>query len=114
MNNQNLVGLSKQISNHFGSKQIILTAKQLPGIFNEEADFEPRNVKDSSEWIFDREIFQKFCSKPGKPETDLFALRVLKQLRKYKSWKSDPFSIGRDVFQTSWSQGLNYAFLHSV
>ena len=30
--------------------------------------------------------------------------------KKYISWKTDPFSMWRDAFQTSWSQGLNYAF----
>ena len=56
------------------------------------------------------EISQKLSSNLGKPDIDLFALRVSKQLKKYISWKTGPFSMGRDAFQTSWSQGLNYAF----
>ena len=100
------MGLSKQISNYRIAKQVILTAEHLPGTLNEEADFESRNVKDSE----NREIFQKLCSNLGKHDIDLFASRVSKQFKKYISWKTDPFSIGRDAFQTSWSQGLDYAF----
>ena len=32
------------------------------------------------------------------------------QLKKYISRKTDPFTMERDAFQTSWLQGLNYAF----
>ena len=60
-NNQVLVGLSKQIWNYLMSKRIILTAEDLPGILNVEADFESRNVKDSNEWMLKRELFQKFA-----------------------------------------------------
>ena len=42
------------------SKRIILTAEDLPGVLNVEADFESRNVKDSNEWMLKRELFQKF------------------------------------------------------
>ena len=48
--------------------------------------------------------------KQGNLPKALLALRVSEQLKKYISWKADPFSMGRDAFQTSWSQGLNYAF----
>ena len=109
-NNQELVRISKQIWNYLISKGITLTAEHLPGILNKEADFESRNVRDCSEWKLDRVVFQRLCQILGSPEIDLFASRVSKQLKKYFSWKTDPFSLGRDAFQTSWSQGLNYAF----
>ena len=49
--------------------------------------------------------------KQGNLPKALLALRV-SELKKYMSWKADPFSMGRgrDAFQTSWSQGLNYTF----
>ena len=59
-NNQVFVELSKQIWNYLMSKRIILTAEDLPGVLNVEADFESRNVKDSNEWMLKRELLQKF------------------------------------------------------
>lgn len=73
-----------------------------------EVDIEFRNVKDSSELMLNREIFQKLCSNLGN-RIGLFYIES-KQLKKFVSWETDPFSMERDAFQTSWSQGLNYAF----
>ena len=92
------------------SKQIILTAEHLPWILNVMADFESRNVKDPNEWMLNREIFEKLCSNLDKPDIHISLHRVSKQLKKCISLKTDQFSMGRDAFQTSWSQGLNYAF----
>ena len=64
----------------------------------------------SREWMLNKEVFRKLCSTLGKPEIDLFASRVSKQIKKDIYLKTDPFSMGRDAFQTSWSQSLNYAF----
>ena len=72
MSNQDLVGPSKQIWNDLISKQIIFTAKHLPGILNEEADFESGNMKDSSKWMSNMEIWQKLCSNQDKPEINPF------------------------------------------
>ena len=66
-----------------------------------EADFESRNAETLSELVLNREIFQKVCSNLGKPEIDHFVWRVLKQLKKYIFWKTDPFSMGKDAFQIS-------------
>ena len=103
-NNQELVKLSKQIWNHLISLGITLTAEHLPGILNIEADFESRNVRDCSEWKLESRIFQRLCKRLGFPKINLFASRVSKQLKKYYSWKTDPFSVGRDAFQANWSR----------
>ena len=60
--------------------------------------------------MLNREIFQKLCSNLGKTDVDLFASRLSKQLKKHVSWKTDPFSMGRDAFQISWSQGFSQVF----
>ena len=109
-NNHILVKLTKQIWDFLISRGIILTAEHLPSHLNVEADYESRHVSDSSEWKLNRSVFRQVCSHLGSPEIDLFASRVSKQLPKYMSWKADPFSLGRDAFQTCWGQGLNYAF----
>ena len=46
----------------------------------------------------------------GTADIDLFASRVSRQLPCYISWKLDPFSKGRDVYQRSWEYQNGYAF----
>jgi len=88
----------------------MITAQHLPGCLNVEADYESRNVKDSSEWKLKVSVFRKICTKLGNPTRDLFASRVSKQLPRYVLWKIDLYSIARDAFQINCGQELNYAF----
>ena len=53
----------------------------------------------------------KALLKPRQTRDRSLSIESVETTQKYISWKTDPFSIGRDAFQTSWSQGLNYAFL---
>ena len=54
--------------------------------------------------------FLKDLLKPRQTtHTYLFATSV-ETTQKFISLKTDQFSSGRDAFQKSWSQGLNYAF----
>ena len=53
----------------------------------------------------------KALLKPRQTRDRSLSTESVETTQKYISWKTDPFSIGRDAFQTSWSQGLNYAFL---
>ena len=46
----------------------------------------------------------------GFPKIDFFAFRVSHQIQSYMSWKTDPFSLGRDAFLIKWDKGLMYAF----
>jgi len=85
-------------------KQIMITAQHLPGCLNVEADYESRNVKDSSEWKLNRTIFQKLCNRPFCIQSvkTTSPLHVMEN-RSIQSWKgcfSD--SLGR--------QDFNYAF----
>ena len=64
----------------------------------------------SSEWKLKPQIFQKICSLRGTPDMDLFASRISHQVPAYRSWKLDPFSKGRDAFQTRWTHMKGYAF----
>ena len=52
----------------------------------------------------------KLCQIRGTPEMDLFASKLSPQLPHYISWKTDPFSQGRDAFQISWAHKFVYAF----
>ena len=108
--NKNLTLLSKEIWEYLIAKEITITAEYLPGSLNKEADFQSRAVKDSSEWKLNPEIFQKICKEWETPDVDLFASRVSHQLPTYMSWKLDPFSKGKDAFQSSWTHMRGYAF----
>ena len=102
--------LSKEIWEYLLKQGITITAEYLPGVLNQEADKESRNVRDSSEWKLKPQIFQKICSLRGTPDMDLFASRISHQVPAYRSWKLDPFSKGRDAFQTRWTHMKGYAF----
>ena len=55
-------------------------------------------------------IFGKLCQIRETPQIDLFASRVSHQLPQYMSWKIDPFTQGKNVFQISWARKFVYAF----
>ena len=75
-------------------KEIIITVEYLPKVLNQEADFQSRSKKDSSESKLRPHIFQAPSNIRGTPDMDLFASRVSHQLLCYSSWKLDAFSKG--------------------
>ena len=81
-----------------------------PSKLNLTADWESRNILDSSEWMLSHQIFQKVCQIRGFPEIDLFASRLSHQIPTYVAWKPDPHSHATDAFQQNWSHKLLYAF----
>ena len=100
--NKVLSDISKEIWDFLLLKEITITIEYLPGVLNQEADFQSRSMKDSSEWKLKLQIFRALCNLRGTPDIDLFASRVSHQLLCYISWKLDPFSKGRDAFQRSY------------
>ena len=92
-------------------RSIILSAKYLPGIDNEIADYESRKVeKLDSEWMLRKDIFNDLCGLFGTPDIDMFATRLNCQIDKYVAWKPDPFAHGIDAFHQQWTDKLIYAF----
>jgi len=108
--NKVMIDLSRKIWEYLISKGIMITVEYLPGKLNVSADWESRNVQDSSEWRLDHRVFNRICQAFGTPHIDLFASRVSHQIPCYVSWKPDPCCQSVDAFQTSWEQNLNYAF----
>ena len=96
--NQELTVISKEIWQYLLKQKITITAKYLSGSMNLEAHRESRQTRDFSEWKLNSTIFMKLCQIRGTPEMDLCVSRVPHQLLRYISWKTDPFSQGRDVF----------------
>ena len=108
--NQELTSISKEIWQYLMKPKVVITAKYLPGSMNVEADRGSRQTRDLSEWKLNPTTFMKLCQLRGTAEVDLFASRVSHQLPYYTSWKTDPFSPGRDAFQISWAHKFVYAF----
>ena len=88
-----------------------LTAVHIPGRDNVITDRESRIFHDNIEWMLRDDIFQK-CIKhfSVKVEMDLFASRLNKKLKNYRSWKLDPGALHVDAFKVSWSDFKCYGF----
>jgi hypothetical protein len=54
----------------------MITAEHLPGIQNVQADTESRKMRNTSNWMLNREIFKQINQKYGSLEIDLFADRL--------------------------------------
>ena len=67
----------------------MLTAQYLRGRPNIQTDLDNRQMKDSSNWMLNKGIFNKNNKNWGPLEVDLFADRLNTQLRQYKSWRPD-------------------------
>jgi len=89
---------------------ITLSAEHIPGSSNTVADQESRTLQSSAEWMMDRAVCHKIFQILGPCQVDLFATRLNNQLRKYISWRPDPFAWATDAFQTSWVGMVGYAF----
>ena len=74
------------------------------------ADRESRNVKDSSEWKLNTNIFHRLVLRWGNPEIHLFASRTSHQLPQYVSLKADPQCTQVDAFERNWGKLIPYVF----
>ena len=92
-------------------RNIWLSAAHLPGCQNNEADFMSRHFNDRTEWMLDKNSFEKIVAKYGTPVIDLFASRLNAQLPRYISWLPDPNAESVDAFTLDWGKfALFYAF----
>jgi hypothetical protein len=105
-----LVERAKELWAYLASKEISISAEWLPTKLNGRADFQSRNVSDSSEWKLDPTIFREICAHWGQPTVDLFASRTSHQMEAYMSLKMDPSSLATDALQQSWDNMFPYAF----
>ena len=88
-----------------------ITATQIPGIFNEEADIDSRKNKTRTEWLMNWNYFKKIIKSLNfKPTIDLFATRLNTQLPHFISLRHDPESKGVNAFTLSWENLSFYAF----
>ena len=97
--NLKMVELAKEISEYLLKWGITTTAECFQGELNVTADWEYRNILDSSEWMLNHQIFQKVCQIRVFSEIDLFASHLSHQIPTYVEWKPDPHSRATDAFQ---------------
>ena len=75
------------------------------------ADLPSRETYLDGEWMLNIDIFNKaMLDLNFKPDVDLFASRLNKQLDRFVSFKPDPEAIDIDVFSISWTNLKFYAF----
>ena len=75
---------------------IITHAEHLPVRENVRADWESRHIKDSIDWMLQRDIFLQLETRLGPFSIDLFASRTNTQLPVYCSWHPDPEALTMD------------------
>ena len=108
--NVELIEGAKRIWDFLLPLGITLTAEYIPTKLNVDADFQSRNVEDSSEWKLNPEICKEVVLKMGRPQVDLFASRTSHQLNPYMSLKADPSCWAVDALQQDWAHLFPYAF----
>ena len=85
-----------------------VSAAHMPGKNNIDADQQSRILQDATEWKLHPELFQKIVDKFGKPDRDLFASRINKQLKRYVSWRPEPEAMAVNVFSFTWNNNFLY------
>lgn len=84
--------LMKEVWDWCHSKRISLSAEHLPGVW------QSRNIKDSSNWSLNQDIFNQIHALMGPLKIGLFASRLNFKLKRFVSWKQDPLSFATDAF----------------
>ena len=101
--------LAKKIWLWAMSKHIWLSATHIPGSEN-KADFESRHYSDNVEWMLNKNAAQNIMSLWDRPEIDMFASRLSKQLDRYVSWRADPDAEFVDAFTMNWENVYFFCF----
>ena len=57
------------------------------------------------------ELFHKTADKFGKPDIDLFASKINRQVKRYASWHPEPEAMAVNAFSLTWSSNYFYMLL---
>ena len=102
-----LCKLSLDLWNWSLSRQIHISARYIPGIFNKHADHTSRRLKLTTEWKLNPILFQRSL----RDTTDRFVCdKSQHSAQKFVSWIPCPQSTAIDAFSVQWSDPLSYAF----
>ena len=85
-------------------------ATHIPGKNNIETDQKSRILQDATEWKLHSKLFQKIVIKFGKPDIDLFASRINRQLKRYVSWHPEPEGMVVNGLPLTWNNNYFYMF----
>ena len=90
--------------------QLWVSAAHIIGTINTEADKQSRVLEDATEWKLNSALFYKIVEKFGKPDIDLFATRINKQLGRYVSWHPEPEAMAINTFSLTSNNDYFYMF----
>ena len=103
--------ITKQIWEWADKKDIHITATQVPGHKNINADRESRELSYDLEWIlWPKSLHKALKILKFNPEADIFASNINYQFHTYFSYKADPKAKVVDSFTVSWHSLKLYAF----
>ena len=102
--------VAREIWDWARKRNIWLSAAYLTSKANYVADEQSRINHNNAEWEINDQIFEKLTDIWGVPEIDLFASRLNHKVKRYYSFKPDPFSEGVDAFTIDWGKNFNYIF----
>ena len=102
--------LAKEVWMWCINRNVWVSAAHLAGKLNVEADKCSRVFNDRTEWMLDKNVFQRVFSRFGPLEIDLFASRLNAQLPRFVSWHPEPGAEAVDAFLLDWSKYKFYAF----
>ena len=80
----------------------------MPGTVNIEADKQSKVLEDATQWKLNAALFQKVVERFGKPDIDLFATRINKQLGRYVFWHPEPEAMAINALSLSWNNNYFY------
>ena len=92
------------------AQDLFISSAHIPGVENVVADAQSRKTSFSTEWMLNPLLFRQVTQRLGKPEVDLFASRINRQVQKYFAWQPEPEALVIDAFTVPWDHKLNYAF----
>ena len=86
------------------------SAAHIPGTVNIEANKQSAFLEDGTEWKLSPALFQKIVENFGKPDIDLFATRINKQLDRYVFWHPEPEAIAINASSLTWNKNYSCMF----
>ena len=105
-----LLEVTRSIWEYCLSKSKMLKTEHIPGLPNQEEDFQSRTYMDSSNWKSMPSMFEAINNLWGPLEVDWFADPLNAQIGKYVSWKLDSGALQTDAFTMKWGSIMGYAF----
>ena len=107
---QELDNIAQELWEWSFQREIWISAVQIPGISNVDADDQSRNFNDKHGWALNCRVFYEILEKCPGLDIDLFATRLNHKPAVYCSWKPDPGCSFVDAFSFNWNPYKFYAF----